>query len=198
MLLTENKLCIETKGKSLFWCVMSESQPGLVNTLWVEQKCYRADETHYTQFKLPLYLFLDMFIMQPAMLISVSLRYLLPLFSLVVVVWGFLGGWGFVLRWFFQGIFGWLMFFTHCPLRAQRLFFLLLSYIFLRYSSMTRGHAECFLLPCTFLQPKVGTTWPLWSRGLGSCWLDSSLQQPVFPGVSPPHRAFPLPDLVLL
>lgn len=45
LLLRENKLCMETKGKSVR-CVTFESQPGHVNTLWVEQKCYRADETH--------------------------------------------------------------------------------------------------------------------------------------------------------
>lgn len=50
---------------------MSESQPGRVNTLWVEQKCYRADETHSIQYEFPLYIFLGMFVMQSVMLIAV-------------------------------------------------------------------------------------------------------------------------------
>lgn len=52
---------------------MSESQPGHVNTLWVEQKCYRADETHYIQYEFLLYVFLGMFIMQSVMLISIHI-----------------------------------------------------------------------------------------------------------------------------
>lgn len=72
LLLRENKLCMETKGKRLFLCVTSESQPGHVNTLWVELKCYRADETHsHIQYEFSQYIFLGVFNMQSVMLISI-------------------------------------------------------------------------------------------------------------------------------
>lgn len=164
LLLRENKLCMETKGKSLFWCVMSESQPGHVNTLWVEQKCYRADETHsiYSMssiVRFPGHVYRAVCNAD----FNTRLRYLLPLFCL---------GFYFCCR---ECWVGWGGF---CPLSLEdaRTF---LPFTFVCPSWVQQHESASLLLhlPCTSLQPEVGTTWPLRSRDLGS-WVSVASLNP--------------------
>lgn len=176
---------METKGKSLFWCVTSESQPGHVNTLWVGQKCYRADETRSMYSMISHCTF--SWACLTCSLISVHVR----------VIFTFLF-FGFCLV-LFSGKVGLVVF---CPLSLEdkRAFLHSTLCMVLGYSSRRGVHAECFPPPPSALQwggHNLGTA--LQSLGkLGSCcWHESVMQQPGFPGFSPPCKTFPLAARVL-
>lgn len=132
---------------------MSESQPGHVNTLWVEQKCYRADEIHSIQYEFPLYVFLGLFVVQCIMLISVH-------------VWGISSIFFFSCK---ECRVGWGVFPPSSPWGHKTFFFFPPFCIFLSCSSSTRR--ECWITPSspsnhTSLQPEVSTTGPYWAGPL--------------------------------
>ena len=94
---------------------------------------------------------------------NTRLRYLLPLFYL-----------GFVFFFFFlQGTLGWLGWvLASVPWGRKGFSSFCLCVSFLSTGAQEEGvlNTSLFLhLPCSSLQPEVGTTWPLPSRALGNC-----------------------------
>lgn len=135
---------------------MSESQPGHVNTLWVEQKCYRADEIHSIRYEFPLYVFLGLFVVQCIMLISVH-------------VWGISSIFFFSCK---ECRVGWGVFPPSSPWGHNTFFFLS---TFLHLPFLQQQHKKGMLNnPLFSIQSHLPTAWgerhwPMLSRTFGSC-----------------------------